>query len=152
MATNPPGSKIAEQLLTRPEGATMDEIVAATGSPQYNLLKRLEGRGYAVRKVRKGHSTRYFAVPPLARSHEATVTAKGQITIPAEIRERLGVGVGDTLRFETDAEGRVTLAPAKLSIRRMFGMLGKPRRSLTLEEIDDVIADAAVERFRRAKG
>ena len=34
----------------------------------------------------------------------AKITSKGQITIPAEIREALGVGKGDTLVFETTAE------------------------------------------------
>jgi AbrB family looped-hinge helix DNA binding protein len=150
MATNLPGTKIATRLLTRPEGATMDEIIAATGGPQYNLLKRLEGQGYSVRKVRTGHSTRYFASPPATRSHETTVTSKGQITIPAEIRQHLGVREGDKLRMTVEPDGRVVVSPVELSIRRMFGMLGNPRRSLTLEEIDDAIADAAVERFRRA--
>jgi hypothetical protein len=44
-------SKLAEQLLARPEGASMQEIIAATGRPQYNVLARLEGRGWRVRKV-----------------------------------------------------------------------------------------------------
>jgi len=59
-----PGTKIAEQMMTRPDGATMDEIVAATGGPQYNVLRRLEGRGYRIRKVKEGRATRYFAKAP----------------------------------------------------------------------------------------
>ena len=42
-------TKITERLLTRPGGATMREIIAATGGPQYNELKRLSARGYAIR-------------------------------------------------------------------------------------------------------
>lgn len=34
----------------------------------------------------------------------AKITSKGQITIPAGIREALGVGKGDTLVFETTAD------------------------------------------------
>lgn len=41
-----PGSRQAEKLLTSAEGATMDELIAATGGPQYNLLRRLEAQGY----------------------------------------------------------------------------------------------------------
>ncbi len=57
-----PGSKAAERLLIRPAGATMDELIAATGGPQYNVLRRLEARGYAVRKLREGRVTRYSRV------------------------------------------------------------------------------------------
>ncbi|MGA8155242.1 MAG: hypothetical protein WB822_03315, partial [Rhodoplanes sp.] len=84
-----PGTKLAEQLLVRPEGATMDEIVAATGGPQYNVLRKLEGRGYRIRKVKEGRATRYFATPPDAPSFEATITSKGQVTIPQDVRDRL---------------------------------------------------------------
>ena len=84
-----PGSELAERLMTRPDGATMDEMVAATGGPQYNVLKRLEGRGYRIRKVKEGRTTRYFAEAPSTPSYEATVTSKGQVTLPKEIRERL---------------------------------------------------------------
>ena len=72
-----PGSKMAERLLTAPAGATMDEIVAATGGPQYNVLRRLEGRGYTVRKVKEGRVTRYFAEPPPAPSFEANRDEQG---------------------------------------------------------------------------
>jgi hypothetical protein len=56
-----PGTKLAEQLVTQPSGATMAEIIAATGGPQYNVLKRLVARGYRVSKVKEGKETRYFA-------------------------------------------------------------------------------------------
>ncbi|MEJ2435479.1 MAG: hypothetical protein P8Y53_20865, partial [Pseudolabrys sp.] len=50
-------AKLAEQMLTRPGGATMREIIAATGGPQYNKLKQLEGLGYAVSKAKEGRET-----------------------------------------------------------------------------------------------
>jgi AbrB family looped-hinge helix DNA binding protein len=78
------------------------------------------------------------------------VTSKGQITIPAEIRQHLGVREGDKLRMTVESDGRVVIRRVEVSIRQFAGILGKPRRSLTLEEIDEAIADAAVERFRRA--
>lgn len=43
------------------------------------------------------------AVPP--RAHRATLTSKGQITIPVSVRKSLGVNAGDALRFEPIADG-----------------------------------------------
>lgn len=143
-----PGTRIAEQLMTRPGGASMDEIIAATGGPQYNVLKRLEARGYRIRKAREGRATRYFVEPPAAPSFEATVTSKGQVTIPREIRERLGVRAGGKLRLVVESDERVVMTPSNLSVQRLFGILGKPPRSLTLEEIDEVIQQAVVEKYR----
>jgi sugar-specific transcriptional regulator TrmB len=70
------GTKRAERLLTQSGGATMREIIEATGGPQYNVLKRLEARGYRVRRVKEGKETRYFAQPPAVQSYDATVTSK----------------------------------------------------------------------------
>lgn len=42
-------------------------------------------------------------------SYDATVTSKGQITIPKEVRDRLDVEEGETLRFRFDEDGSVRL-------------------------------------------
>jgi antitoxin PrlF len=145
-----PGTKIAEKLFTRSEGATMREVIAATGSPQYNLLKRLEERGHTVRKVKEGTETRYFVKPPEATKFEAPVSANGQVTVPKEIRERLGIRQAGRLRFIVDGEGRVTIAPVELSVLRLKGILGKPPRHASIEEMNEGIGRAVVDRFRRA--
>ena len=146
------GSKLAERLVTQPSGATMAEIITATGGPQYNLLKRLEARGYQVRKAKEGRETRYFATAPAVPSYEATVTSKGQVTLPKEVRQHLRVGEGDTVQFALDGEGRIAATRGGPRLRDLFGILGKPRRSLTLEQMDEVIHHAAVDRYLRAAG
>lgn len=145
-----PATKVAEELLISPAGATMAEIIKATGGPQYNVLKRLEGRGYAIRKAKEGRATRYFATPPAAPSYEATVTYQGQITIPKELRERFGMRSGGKLRFTVEPDGRVTVSPADLSIKRLFGILGRPPRGATLKQMDEGIRRAVVERYLRS--
>jgi antitoxin PrlF len=45
----------------------------------------------------------------------STVTAKGQITIPKAIRERLGLSAGDTLEFSVDDDGRIVARPQRVS-------------------------------------
>ena len=152
MSENMSGARIAEELLARPGGATMREIIEATGGPQYNKLKQLEARGFAVEKVREGRETRYFARPPAKPSYGATVTGKGQVTIPGEVRRRLGLRAGTKIRFVIEADDRVVVAPGDRSIRRLFGILGKPPRSATVEEMKNAVRDAAVDRFRRAVG
>lgn len=147
-----PGTKVAENLFSGPKGATMAEIIKATGGPQYNVLRKLEGRGYRIRKVKDGRATRYFAEPPAQPSFTAKVTSKGQVTLPKEVRERLRLREGDKIRFTAEEDGRIVMARGGHSIRDMFGILGKPPRSLTLKEIDEVIRQAAVDRFRRAVG
>lgn len=149
--TDSSGARIAERLMTRPQGATMDEMIAATGGPQYNVLRRLRGRGYRIRKLKEDRRTRYFAEAPSAPSYEATVTGKGQVTLPKEIRERLNVSDGSKVRFTVEDGGRIVVARGGPSIRDLFGILGKPRRSATLEEMDEAIRQHAVERYLRSK-
>jgi AbrB family looped-hinge helix DNA binding protein len=79
----------------------------------------------------------------------STLTKTGETTVPQEVREHLGLAPGDTLEFVIEADGRVTLRPRKRSIRDLKGFLPKPERALSLEEIDDAIAEAAIERALR---
>jgi len=41
----------------------------------------------------------------------STLTAQGQVTIPLEIRERLGLAAGIRMRIEVDPEGKIVLVP-----------------------------------------
>jgi antitoxin PrlF len=151
MKPHPSKIAIAERLMTRPQGATMDEILAETGgSFQYNAKRRLEARGYIIRTRREGRSIRYWAQSPRSRDFEVPVTKKGQLTIPKEIRERLGLNRGGNVGLTVEDDNRVVLSPKRVKLSDLAGILGKPPRSLTLEEMDDVIAQAAIERFRRA--
>jgi AbrB family looped-hinge helix DNA binding protein len=142
-----PGTKIAEKLFSRPEGATMAEVVAATGGRQHNLLERLKARGYAVRSRKEGRTTRYWATLPGPPSYDVTVTRKGQVTLPKEVRERLGLDAARKLRFVVE-EGRVIVKPAKYGIGDLAGMLGKPRKHLTLKQMDEAIQRAVIEKFK----
>ena len=145
-------TKIAERMFTRPEGATMQEIIAVAGGPQYNKLKQLEGLGYAIRKVKEGGTTRYFARAPAEMLFAATVTGKGQVTIPRQVRERLRLRSGHEIEFVIENENRAIIRPAARRLGDLAGILGKPKRSVTLEEMDEAIRQAAVGRYRKAVG
>ena len=75
----------------------------------------------------------------------ATLTSKGQTTIPKEIRDRLGLEPGDKLDFVVEADGRVVLRPATRDVRELRGMLRrKGRKPVSLEEMDRAIAQGAL--------
>jgi antitoxin PrlF len=141
-----PGTKIAERLFSRPEGATMAEVVAATGGRQHNLLERLKAKGYTVRSRKEGRTTRYWAERPGA--FDAVVTEKGQVTVPKEVRAHLKIRAGGRLRFILEDDGVVLQRP-KGSVDDLFGILGKPPRRLTLEQIAETIPRAVVEKYKR---
>lgn len=70
----------------------------------------------------------------------ATLTSKGQITIPATVREALGVDTGDRVEFVEIAPGRYEFIAATRSVTALKGMFGKPRKSVSIEEMNAVIA------------
>ncbi|HUF19846.1 MAG TPA: AbrB/MazE/SpoVT family DNA-binding domain-containing protein [Burkholderiales bacterium] len=75
----------------------------------------------------------------------ATLTSKGQTTIPKEIRERLGLSPGDKLDFVVEEDGRVVLRPATLHVSELKGLLrGKKGKPVSLEQMDRAIAEGAM--------
>lgn len=82
----------------------------------------------------------------------STITAKGQTTVPKEIRDRLKLKPGDRIEYVVDEQGRVILKARNLRAVDLAGFLGKPPGGpLTIEEMDDAIAAAVTERYERSK-
>jgi antitoxin PrlF len=70
-----------------------------------------------------------------------TVTTKGQITIPKEVRDRLRLKAGTRVSFVFGPKGSVTLKPVKTDIRLLKGMIKSPlNHPITIEEMNDAIA------------
>ena len=73
----------------------------------------------------------------------ATLTSKGQITIPVSVREDLGLKAGTRVDFVKIANGQYAIRPATISLMSMKGMSYKPgRRAVTIEEMNEAIAEA----------
>ncbi len=71
----------------------------------------------------------------------ATLTSKGQVTLPKEIRDRLGLDAGSLLDFQILADNTVTVRPVKPDARRIRGLLKSPHAvPLTVEQMDEGIA------------
>ena len=70
----------------------------------------------------------------------ATLTSKGQITIPAKVRAALGVDAGDRVEFVEVAPGRYEFIAATRSVTALKGMFGKSRKSVSIAEMNAAIA------------
>jgi len=81
----------------------------------------------------------------------ATITSKGQTTIPKEVRDALGLHAGDKIDFIVDANGKkATVLPVTLDARNLRGILKpKQKRRVTLEEMETAIASGAADGMRK---
>lgn len=70
----------------------------------------------------------------------ATMSSKGQVTIPVAIRAGLGVDAGDRLEFIEVAQGRYELVAAIQSVTALKGVVGKPSVPVTIEAMNAAIA------------
>ena len=71
----------------------------------------------------------------------ATMTSKGQITIPHSIRNRFHLRAGNRLEFRITREGDVRIAPVSLAVEDVAGMLKRPgQKALTVEEMNRALA------------
>ena len=58
----------------------------------------------------------------------ATMTSKGQTTIPKEIRDALCLQAQDQIQFTLTSDGTVIMRAKKRSIKDMYGILHDPER------------------------
>jgi AbrB family looped-hinge helix DNA binding protein len=70
----------------------------------------------------------------------ATMTTKGQITIPAAVRAALGVEAGDRVEFVQVEPGRFELVPATKPVTALKGLVRKPLSPATVEDMNKAIA------------
>ena len=71
----------------------------------------------------------------------ATLTSKGQITIPSAVRRALQVEAGDKVEFVQVEPGRFEMVAATRSVRELKGMFGPAGRVVSIEEMNATIAD-----------
>jgi antitoxin PrlF len=73
----------------------------------------------------------------------ATLTTKGRITIPIDVRRALNVEAGDRVEFIQIEPGRFEVIATTRSVCELKGRFGKPGPTVTLEEMDAAIAAQA---------
>ena len=72
---------------------------------------------------------------------ESKISADGRTTLPAPVREALGLNTGDRIRYLVDGR-TVRILPVR-PIDHLFGMLGYTSVPVTIEEMERVVGDAA---------
>jgi len=72
-----------------------------------------------------------------------TLSSKGQLTIPRQLRESLGLTPGTRLMVSVDPNGRLILVPSLYEPEGLFRDRPAVQRSMTLEDMDRAIAVAA---------
>ena len=81
----------------------------------------------------------------------ATVTDKGQITLPKAIRDQVGIQLGTRIDFEVASGNVLKAAVLKRGSSGLFGLLQRPGESaLSLDDMDAGIAAAVNARQRNA--
>jgi AbrB family looped-hinge helix DNA binding protein len=73
----------------------------------------------------------------------ATLTSKGQITIPAVVRQALKVDTGDRVEFVQIAPGRYEFVAATTSVTELKGMFGKATKTVSIDVMNQAISDRA---------
>jgi AbrB family looped-hinge helix DNA binding protein len=74
---------------------------------------------------------------------DLTLSPKGQVTLPKELRDQLNLRPGDQMIY-TIIDGQIIITPKNVDFNDLAGLLGAPPRgNATLEEIDDTVAQAA---------
>lgn len=71
----------------------------------------------------------------------ATMTSKGQVTIPAVVRNSLGLVAGDRLEFIQIEPGRFELVSFTKSVTALKGLVRKPSSPVSIDAMNVAIAD-----------
>lgn len=73
----------------------------------------------------------------------AKLTSKGQLTLPKRLREQLHLREGDKVEFVIHDDGRVELIAVTAPVTKLKGMVPRPGRARSLDEMDAAIKRGA---------
>ena len=79
----------------------------------------------------------------------ATMTSKGQVTIPAEVRQRMGLSAGDRVEFVELDVGGFAIKPAIDDVRSLKGLLRKPGQPVSVDDMNAAIRQRVAAGHRR---
>jgi len=74
----------------------------------------------------------------------ATLTSKGQVTIPLAVRQDAGLVAGDQVNFVRESAGRYVLVPKAHSVKSLKGIVAKPAYPTSIQDMEDAIVQGAL--------
>ena len=87
---------------------------------------------------------------PITKEIYSTLTSKGQVTIPVEIRRHLGIHTNDKITFVIQPEGTVQVKTPKYpTIASLAGAASKLKKPLSWKEIKTIIHDEQAETYAK---
>jgi len=72
------------------------------------------------------------------------VTSKGQVTIPVDVRRRMGLDRGDRVEFVELESGGFAIRPAVDDVRSLKGLLRPPEEPVAIEDMDKAIREGVL--------
>lgn len=69
----------------------------------------------------------------------STMTTKGQVTVPLDVRQRLGLSAGDRIEFVEIEDGMFAIKPAIDDVRSLKGLLRKPSKPVSVEAMNAAV-------------
>lgn len=82
----------------------------------------------------------------------ATVTDKGQVTVPKNIRDQLHIASGSKLDFEVEKDGSLRVRVLVRGPDNLFGLVHRPGiKSLSIKAMDEGIVAATKARNQRSR-
>ena len=66
---------------------------------------------------------------------EATITSKGQVTLPKALREALNLSTGDKLSFMLSGKNEVRMIPKHMPVQKLKGILPAPDLPVSLDQM-----------------
>jgi len=67
------------------------------------------------------------------------MTTKGQVTVPLDVRQRLGLSAGDRIEFVEIEDGMFAIKPAIDDVRSLKGLLRKPSKPVSVEAMNAAV-------------
>ena len=71
----------------------------------------------------------------------ATITSKGQVTIPKDVRTRLGIGAGDRVEFVEIQDGVFQIVAATQEVQALKGIVPRPEKPVTIKQMKQAITE-----------
>jgi AbrB family looped-hinge helix DNA binding protein len=84
----------------------------------------------------------------VAKVAASRITSKGQVTIPEEIRRRADLQAGERIEWEVTDRGTIELRKAGGTLAALTRILPRPKRALTVEEMDRAVGEHLASKHR----